>query len=326
MRMPGLRHRAGQVFALLGFAIALLAGVVVSLANLLADLLSALLDRIPPPMERNELEQHLRHRRGQVFALLGLAIVLPAWVVVSLADRVHRQLPRLRLPHPRLPRPRRPRDAWVVGLVVLAIASWSLSIAMMGLQPPTLSLAVFVLVGFGSALLAFARHSPDALVVGLVVLAIAGWSLSVALIGIGLPTLVFLLVFVPTALVAFALRRLDPVPEYLAGLVEDWLSRDGWKGQVLGIGPPPPNEDNPFRFAEGVRAYRVVLEDEWGQARFGWFRLGNGRIDFDWDENPSGEPIGVRPVRSREPAIAQAPSSPETLTGHDPLWDRWLDG
>ncbi len=49
-------------------------------------------------------------------------------------------------------------------------------------------------------------------------------------------------------------------------------------------------------------------------------------LDFDWDENLSGEPIGARPNRRREPARAQAPSPPETLAGRDPLWDRWPDG
>jgi hypothetical protein len=217
----------------------------------------------------------LRHRCGQVFALLGLAIVLPVWVAVSLADRVHRRLARLRLLDLRLPRPRHPRDALIIGLGALAIAIWSMGVAVMGIGPPTLAC---------------------------------------------------LLVFAPPALLAFALRRSDPVPEYLAGLVEDWLSRDGWKGQVVGIGPPLPNEDSPFRFAERVRVYRVFLEDESGEERFGWFRLGNGRIDFDWDENPPGELMIARPNRRREPAISAAPSSPEALTGRDPLWDPWLDG
>ena len=40
----------------------------------------------------------LRHRSGQALARLGLAIVLPAWVVVSLIERVHRQRRRPRLP------------------------------------------------------------------------------------------------------------------------------------------------------------------------------------------------------------------------------------
>ena len=43
----------------------------------------------------------LRHRSGQALALLGLAIVLPAWVVVWLIDRVHRQRRRPRFPDPR---------------------------------------------------------------------------------------------------------------------------------------------------------------------------------------------------------------------------------
>jgi hypothetical protein len=214
----------------------------------------------------------------------------------------------------------------VIGLVVLVIAGWSMSIAMTGIRPAILALAFVFLVGFVSALLAFARHSLEVLLVGLVVLAITGWSLSVALVGFGPPTLAYLLILVPTALHAFALRRLDPVPEYLAGLVEDWLSRDGWKGQVLGIGPPLPNEDPPLRFAQRVRVYRVFLEDESGHERFGWFRLGNGRIAFDWDENPSGELMVARPNRRREPAISVAPSPPEALAGRDPLWDRWLDG
>ena len=57
-----------------------------------------------------------------------------------------------------------------------------------------------------------------------------------------------------------------------------------------------------------------------------WFRLGNGRIAFDWDENPSGGLMVARPNRRREPAISEAPSPPEALAGRDPLWDRWLDG
>src|SRR5262245_53798944 len=77
----------------------------------------------------------LRHRSGQVLALLGVAIVLPAWVVVFLTDRVHRRLIRLRLPHPRLPRLRYPRDALVIGLGVLVIAAWSMGVAVMGIGP-----------------------------------------------------------------------------------------------------------------------------------------------------------------------------------------------
>jgi hypothetical protein len=218
----------------------------------------------------------LRHRSGQALALLGLLIILPAWVVFSFADRLRQRLAHLHLRHHRMPLPRHLRDVLVVGLGVFLVAVCCMSVAVMGIGPTILA---------------------------------------------------FLLVFAPPALLAFTWRRRDPVPGYLADLIQDCLSRDGWKCQVLKIGPPFLNEVNPFGFlAEGVRVYRVFLEDEWGQARFGWLRLGNGRIDFDLDEEASGEPLMPRSEPSRQPAMTLGPSYPAALAGRDPLWDRWLDG
>jgi hypothetical protein len=217
----------------------------------------------------------LRRLPGQVLALVGLAIVLPAWVAVTLGHRERRRLVHLSRLLSGLPRLWQPGDARVIGLGVLVVAGW--------------------------------------------------WSLSAAILGIGPPTLAVPLVVAPLFLLAYAMRRSDPVPEYLADLAQHWLSGNGWKCRVLRIGPSPSHAV-PLSCTGGGRVYRVYAQDEWGQARIGLIRFGNGRIDFNWDEEPSGRPLELRPEPRHRPALVPARSQPEILAGRDPLWDRWLDG
>jgi hypothetical protein len=166
------------------------------------------------------------------------------------------------------------------------------------------------------------------LVIGVTVLVIAVWSVWVAIMGIvGLPLGLLLLVLPLMTWLAFAMQRHDPVPEYLADVVQTWLSGTGWKCRVLRIGPSPAHTV-PLSGTGwgGGRVYRVYVEDEWGQDRIGLIRFGNGRIDFHWDEEPSDRPLMCPPEPRRRLAMVPASPPPETLAGRDPLWDRWLDG
>ena len=117
------------------------------------------------------------------------------------------------------------------------------------------------------------------------------------------------------------------VREHVSGLVQDWLTGNGWKYRLVGVWLPDKWSVSPFgAVPEWWKVYRIALEDPSGMVRYGWIRFGDGNVAFQFEAERQQDAFLRDPFDAgKRRAGASLPEPMAVAVGPDPLWDRWID-
>ena len=116
------------------------------------------------------------------------------------------------------------------------------------------------------------------------------------------------------------------VREHVAGLVQDWLSGNGWKYRLVGVWLPGPGRlarsvpcRNGGRCIRSPSKIRTDLSSTVGS------RFGDGKVTFRFETVELHQRFHIDPSEVSRPEQDFPPEPIPALVGPDPLWDRWLD-
>jgi hypothetical protein len=119
----------------------------------------------------------------------------------------------------------------------------------------------------------------------------------------------------------------DLVREHVYGLVQDWLTSNGWKYRLVGVWLPSRKTVSPFgAVPEWWKVYQIALEDPSGLVEYGSIRFGDGRVEFRFEADGPRHGLVVDPFETNRLEPVFPPEPMPVPVGPDPLWDRWLDG